>query len=215
MGKFLLAAAILALSGQALAATSSIGNAPTGDTIAEFGFPDSQTYGQVFTAPVTDIMTSFTLRLGSGLNANMVGVLGTWNGTAAWGEGFGSPSTLYTSPQVSTTGGGAFTFTPNIAVTAGTRYVAYITIFGQQGSGDTVMPLGDDGDPFLDYFVWHNETNPYGNPSWNYFFDAGDAHFTATFGDGVVPEPQSWAMLIAGFALVGAAARRRRAAVIA
>jgi hypothetical protein len=27
---------------------------------------------------------------------------------------------------------------------------------------------------------------------------------------GVVPEPQSWAMLIAGFGLVGAAARRRR-----
>jgi len=31
-------------------------------------------------------------------------------------------------------------------------------------------------------------------------------------GTGVVPEPASWAMLIAGFGLVGAAARRRRAA---
>lgn len=32
---------------------------------------------------------------------------------------------------------------------------------------------------------------------------------------GAVPEPASWAMLIAGFGLVGAAARRRRAVVIA
>ena len=32
---------------------------------------------------------------------------------------------------------------------------------------------------------------------------------------GSVPEPASWAMLIAGFGLVGAAARRRRAAVAA
>jgi PEP-CTERM motif len=31
-------------------------------------------------------------------------------------------------------------------------------------------------------------------------------------GGGAVPEPSSWAMLIAGFGLVGAAARRRRAA---
>jgi hypothetical protein len=31
-------------------------------------------------------------------------------------------------------------------------------------------------------------------------------------GTGVVPEPASWAMLITGFGLVGAAARRRRAA---
>jgi len=31
----------------------------------------------------------------------------------------------------------------------------------------------------------------------------------------VVPEPASWAMLIAGFGLVGAVARRRRAATAA
>ena len=34
--------------------------------------------------------------------------------------------------------------------------------------------------------------------------------FSELLQGGVVPEPQSWAMLIAGFGLVGAAARRRR-----
>lgn len=33
-----------------------------------------------------------------------------------------------------------------------------------------------------------------------------------SFGSGVIPEPGTWAMLIAGFGLVGFAARRRRAA---
>lgn len=37
---------------------------------------------------------------------------------------------------------------------------------------------------------------------------------SATPGPGVVPEPASWAMLIVGFGLVGAAARRRRSTVV-
>lgn len=38
---------------------------------------------------------------------------------------------------------------------------------------------------------------------------------TLTFDSGVVPEPASWAMLISGFGLVGAVARRRRNVVAA
>lgn len=50
----------------------------------------------------------------------------------------------------------------------------------------------------------------------------GDVKFGGDFGQGyrldsvsadAVPEPDSWAMLIAGFGLIGAAARRRRAAI--
>jgi hypothetical protein len=40
------------------------------------------------------------------------------------------------------------------------------------------------------------------------------ATFNGDFG-GVIPEPATWAMMIAGFGLVGAAARRRRAAATA
>ena len=39
-----------------------------------------------------------------------------------------------------------------------------------------------------------------------------ESFITAALG---VPEPQSWAMLIAGFGLTGAAMRRRRAKVVA
>ncbi|NJC07393.1 PEPxxWA-CTERM sorting domain-containing protein [Polymorphobacter fuscus] len=42
-----------------------------------------------------------------------------------------------------------------------------------------------------------------------------DFQLSATAAAAVVPEPSSWAMLIAGFGMVGAAARRRRTSVVA
>lgn len=44
-------------------------------------------------------------------------------------------------------------------------------------------------------------------------FNGGVQNLTFSFNNGTVPEPASWAMLIAGFGLVGAAMRRRRDAV--
>jgi hypothetical protein len=49
------------------------------------------------------------------------------------------------------------------------------------------------------------------------FVEAGTVNITQTpftVDTGAVPEPASWAMLIAGFGLVGAAARRRRTALV-
>ena len=56
----------------------------------------------------------------------------------------------------------------------------------------------------------------WGTGTLNLFYwdsNAGDNtdFITVDVSSGVVPEPASWAMLIAGFGLVGAAARRRRA----
>lgn len=56
--------------------------------------------------------------------------------------------------------------------------------------------------------------------TWGFYINATDnccgaSEFSvnATFEPGVVPEPASWAMLIAGFGLVGASMRRRRSAL--
>lgn len=205
----LVSVAASALATSALAATTTISNAPTGGSLSTFGVPDSQTYGQVFTAPVTGTLTSFTLYLNGGVGG-LTGAVGTWNGTATHGFGFGSPTTLYQSVVVPSASAGAYTFTPNVAVTAGSRYVAYLSVFGvTQANTATSMPLGDNSNPYIDYMVWNNTSDPNGNASWNYFFNTGDAQFSATF---AVPEPQSWAMMIAGFGLVGAAMRRRRLA---
>lgn len=45
--------------------------------------------------------------------------------------------------------------------------------------------------------------------------DPSQFKFTVTWGDGGVPEPQTWAVMLGGFGLVGAALRRRRATLAA
>lgn len=71
---------------------------------------------------------------------------------------------------------------------------------------------------FLDvgFSGWIDEIRVYGSDG--IYFTADDFTFErlVPYGQaGAVPEPATWAMLIAGFGLVGAAARRRKAAALA
>ena len=212
--KIALLGAAAALSLLAVPAhAQTISNNPTGGSISSFGIAESPTYGQVFTAPITGTLTSFTLWLNGGVGA-LAGGVGTWNGTSTYGEGFGSPVNLFESAATPALAAGAYTFNTDIAVTAGSLYVAYLTTFGVAGTaGSTSMPLGDDANPNINYFVWLNGGDPQSTGSWNYFNNFGDAQFSATFSPAAVPEPATWAMMIGGFALAGAAMRRRSSKV--
>jgi len=205
----------LTLSSSSVHGAVILQNAPTGGSISTFGVPDSQTYGQVFTAPISGTLTSFTLSLNSGVGA-LHGAVGQWNGTAAFGFGFGESNNLYTSSSVPSLTGGAYTFTPNISVVAGQQYVAYISVFGEGGATTTTsMPLGTSV-PGIDYFVWNNTSDPKNNPSWNYFNNFGNALFSATFAP-AVPEPSTFALFgsVIGLGLGGFLWNRRRRAVAA
>ncbi|MCZ8088601.1 MAG: VPLPA-CTERM sorting domain-containing protein [Rhodobacteraceae bacterium] len=200
----------LAITAAAPAGATTISNTATGQTISTFGSPDSQTYGQVFVAPVTGTLDSFTMHLSEGVG-EVMGAVGTWNGGAAFGFGFGSDTTLFTSAPTSSGTGGALTFTPGVGVTAGSIYVAFLTVFGLTDViGQTSMPLGDalEGGG---YFVWNNSadtSSPFGNTSWNYFYNGGNALFSASFT--AVPLPAGGLLLISALFGIGLMCRRRR-----
>lgn len=191
-----------------LSATTLDNGSGTSGSISSFGYPNSQSYGQVFTAPVTGTMTSFTLWL-DGAVANIVGGVGTWNGTAAFDFGFGSDATLFSSASTPSVAG-ANTFAPNINVTAGSLYVAFLSVFGLDNVfATTSMPLSDTVTPGIEYFVWNNTTDPNGNSSWNYFSNFGSVQFSATFEPSAVPLPASLPLALLALAGLGFAARRR------
>lgn len=119
-------------------------NSPTSDNQFYFGpSPSSVTYGQVFTAPITGTLNSFTLYLNGGVGA-LRGAVGVWNGPSTYGVGYGESSNLFTSASVTSNNAGPYTFSPNVNVTAGQQYVAYLSVFGvSSATGYTTMPKSD------------------------------------------------------------------------
>lgn len=206
----------LALStGVAQAAT--ISNGPPAGNVGYIGVPAAgavQSVGQVFTAPITGIMTSFSITLNSGIGA-LVGAVGNWNGTAAFATGFGSDTTLYASAATPSTTGGPYTFSPNIAVTAGSIYVAFLTTFGVPGAaGRATLPRVALDSTGINYMVWNSGASPFGDSSWNYNANLGDLLFSANFEPvpAPVPVPASLPLLATLLSGLGFAAWRRNKA---
>jgi hypothetical protein len=65
----------------------------------------------------------------------------------------------------------------------------------------------------FDAMGWDIAFDVLGNPG--YSFSTGDAYNQYFADDGAVPEAATWAQMIAGFGLLGVAARRRRARIVA
>jgi hypothetical protein len=203
------AAILLAFAGfasQQAIADTVISNTPNGFSWGNFGTPNTTTYGEVFTAPISGELTSFTLYL-NGRIGNLIGGVGVWNGA-------GVSSVLYTSAP--TASGTSNTFAPNVAVVAGQEYVAFLSVDGVSGAaGLTTMPTGTVVSG-LDSFVYNNTTggSTYASSAWNGVGPWGDprfvdAEFSATFAS-AVPEPSTWAMMILCFLGLGYMAHRRK-----
>jgi PEP-CTERM motif len=215
-----LAAGLFCLAGAASAADVTMSNGTGTTTIGPFGSPNTQTFGEVFTPTISGELTSFTLSLNAGVGS-LYGGVGAWNGGPDFVVGAGSPVNLYTSANVASTGAQSFTFSPDVAVTKGVQYVAYLCVFDEEDANAVAeMPSFPEDNVVtgINYFVYNNydgatSGDPAGNPAWNYSaFNHGTAQFSFTVSDsgsGTVPEPSTWAMLLLGFAGLGYAGHRK------
>jgi hypothetical protein len=209
----ILVALCACLSAQSAFADVVIGTGPATTSICCFGTPYTTTYGEVFTAPVSTTLSSFTLdlNLDHGAVGNLIGGVGVWNGS-------GVSSILGVMPTASAL---TNTFWPNLPVVAGTEYVAFVSVdFIPGASGYTSMPaiFSGSGHPTsLDGFVFNNYLaagDTYANSVWDgasLYNQEYDAFFSATFTVAAVPlKPSVWANLIFGFLGLAWMAYRRK-----
>jgi hypothetical protein len=184
--------AVLALTSAAYAdpVTLSSGNS-VNFIISQFGTPNTQIFGEAFVAPVTGTLTSFTLYLNSPGVSTLYGGVGSWNGSS-------ETSVLYTSPTVSGLvsgiGASSFTFGPNLSVTAGQEYIAYLSVFGITSSGTATMPLifNNPVTDLLGLVSWNNpgSGSPTTTPTiWFHGSPNQNMEFAATFETTASPVP--------------------------
>jgi hypothetical protein len=214
-------AAALLLAGASAAGAQTFSNGPASGSIGSFGYSDSQTYGEVFSAQATGNLSSFTMYLNGAIGGTLYGGIAEWNGGSSFGLGSGVSNILFESAQIAADHAGAYTFSPNVSLTSGNTYVAYLSAFGVDHSGQTStsMPLGSGGNGF-DYFVWQNDEFSGQGPndaSWNYFGNFGNARLDLTFATGAVPEPVTWGLMLFGLGSLGGMLRlqRRRGLAVA
>jgi hypothetical protein len=178
----------------------------------------STTYGEVFTAPISGTLTSFTLELNTGVGGQLFGGVASWNGTSTFGTGFGPTSILYTSSPVSSPQlplHQSYTFSPDVAVTAGGIYVAYISVAGLNSPDLATMPNVTGSVPGIDYFVY-NDSSSLSAP-WDYGLDLNSAVFVANFNSATIsatPLPAALPLFAGGMGVLGwfGARRQRKAA---
>ena len=200
-----LALVILAGSSPAWASTIDTTGA-VNDQLAVFGAPNTATYGQTFTAP-DQYLTSFSLFLqnrysGAG-TLDLRGYIGVWTGTSV-------SNILYESAtQTMNTAGTLqeFNFSPNLALTVGQQYVAFLSIsdLPVQPASGFYMPTAAP-DAYSDgNFVFLNNGIVYSaltTSNWSCSGCAFDAAFKASF-LATTPLPAALPLFATGLGALG------------
>jgi PEP-CTERM motif len=208
MKKIILLAAVAALALPSVANATTFAN--TSDSqIIYFGAPDTTSYGQVFSAPGGSLQ-SWTFFTADPSTDGAKLVIANWDGNKAVGPA------LYQGLTSTNSASGAFTAHTysgiNLALTAATSYIAYLTVAGVANPTPEVAVSGSNTSPLGGGFRYLNSSlaDPLTlNNNWSAWV-VPNMQYSATFGvSAAVPEPAAWAMMIAGFGLVGGAMRKR------
>ena len=132
---------------------------------------------QSFTAPTDNLLASWTFAIESG-QSNVTCSVYTWDDTLG-----NTGSALYTT-NIDCSAGGDFTFSPNLALTAGDLYAVVYDLNGNSG-------------PSIHFQVNQNSyaggDASWNNGTWNFLNSGWNTTFRAKFD--VVPEPATLAVL--------------------
>jgi len=116
--------------------------------------------------------------------------------------GGGEVNTIFGQPTTNFVDRGTVTFGPGMNFAAFTAETPIRFTNGDNFIG--LRAVGANGEAFYGYaFTTNNVLNTIA------FESTANATITATTAAGVVPEPDTWAMMIGGFAMIGGAMRRR------
>jgi PEP-CTERM motif len=202
-------AAFLSIAAPGQAATY----ANTSEGISKtFGFPDTTSYGQVFTSPGGSLQSWSFFNTDRNTDGAKF-VVANWDGLRATG-----PALFETMVQSKITTGGYYEHKfsgINLALNTGKDYVAYLTVAGVMNPSVGISFSSSKSSPLGGLWVFLNSkgVDPLSiNDEWYQdkgFFFLQNLQYSADFNNSV-PEPASWALMIAGFALVGGAIRRRQ-----
>lgn len=198
--------ALSVFSGLAFAKTYS--NAHNG-SIMPFGAPDTTSYGQVFNGN-GGILTDWSFYASSGNAGNLQLMIADWNGSYAVGPA------LYTSSIFSYSGGSQVFHFNGININLATDdYIAFITVAGLNDAASSVFMAGSRGNGGLGggfTFANTNGINPLSlgsDADWESLgnWGPGNMQFTAVI---AVPEPETYAMILAGLGVLGWTFHRRK-----
>lgn len=208
MNRSALFALSLAISAGTAAATTLNNSASwTGGGWAPFGFPDTSTYGQVFTAPAGDNVINDYSFLVSAPQAvtGVTSYIYAWNGSTATG-----PALFSTGPFTLAASSGFVYRTINtggVELTSGSQYIAFYTISENYGGNGGSARFGYAPGGGLGGFAYQNNLSNFGwlfGNNWAFFRDQDlDTVFIANF----TPTPGAAGLL--GMAGLMAVRRRR------
>jgi hypothetical protein len=205
-------------------ADSMISSMPAGGDISFFGIPNTQTYGQTITAPITggDFLISFSFVVNLPSSLAFQGEVYAWDDVNLRATG----PDLYQSAPVSTAGTGNQLVTFNVGdvqLTAGQQYVIFASSSKLNASHSGTGTFSAGQTPYGGgMFVFQNSSNTptlWTTANWNTLTDGStDLAFTADFSTAPAPVPlmsSAWGgvILFSGLGTI-MTIRRRMASLI-
>lgn len=175
------------------------------------GGNQTQYIGETFTAPIAGDLTDFQFTLNSSNLQAVYGVVFGWNGIAPTTE-------LWRSPVIAGAAGLLDFMPTGVRLTQGQTYVAFLSTYGLSNNSGlatvgtclTFVGCNSNAIPNLGTLVFGNVLG--NGPVFSQIVNnSQDATFSATItAVAAIPEPTTWAMMIASLGAVGLLLRRRR-----